>query len=66
MIGYAPLVDIPDDMITASPVTTTPSRRHQKKENDSDDSECNYLVMFFILGMVALAMTDMMSGSARK
>ena len=52
MIGYAPLVDIVDDMITMSSTEKSPQRRLERfkeTKDDSDDSECNYLVMFFII-----------------
>jgi hypothetical protein len=61
MIGYSP-IDFDDDP-TPSPI--------QKNENDGvyknkqhspaiieDTTECNYVVMFFIVGVIALAAMD--------
>lgn len=55
MIGYCPLEDV------------TPQVKPQRvlnveapKSVNKDDSECNYLVMFFVVGVLFLAITDNM------
>ena len=55
MIGFAPLEDEP--RIQRREVTTT-KRMTPKTPLSDEDTECNYLVMFFILGVVVLAATD--------
>ena len=68
MIGYCPLDD--------SEALVAPARQQQqqrasppekKKFNflQGEDTECNYLVMFFILGVLVLAATDTVSRSRR-
>ena len=54
-IGYAPLdpVDRPAPYV---PVRTNPI---QKKFMDT--TECNYLVMFFVIGVLGLAVKDMLA-----
>jgi len=55
MIGYALLDDVippPPPQEVISPVVT---RRRNKK---TEDTECNYLILFFIAGVFALAVSD--------
>tara|TARA_Y100000356_G_C11109986_1_gene209075 strand:+ start:107 stop:325 length:219 start_codon:yes stop_codon:yes gene_type:complete len=68
MIGYAPFE--PDDPVEVVPAP----RKREVVSNDfvnggnnrkihhqrvmRDDTECNYLVMFFIVGVIALAAMD--------
>jgi hypothetical protein len=54
MIGYALLDDVipPPPIQAISPVVT---RRRKKK---TEDTECNYLILFFIAGVFALAVSD--------
>lgn len=52
MIGYCPL----DSDFGAPPKVY--KRPQPKKKVNKDDTECNYLVMFFVLGVFALAVSD--------
>ena len=52
MIGFAPLDDEPRIQ------RTTAKRLAPKTPLSNEDTECNYLVMFFILGVFVLAATD--------
>ena len=56
MIGYAPL-DPVDEPARAPPVAPPQPRPAQQQGNVS---ECNYLVMFFIVGVLGLALKDML------
>jgi hypothetical protein len=73
MISYCPLDEI-DTAIRPVPPPPSPSLPQQqrkiplpppKKEAagflDGEDTECNYLVLFFILGVLILACSDSMS-----
>ena len=55
MIGFALLDDEP--RIQRREVTTT-KRLAPRTPLSNEDTECNYLVMFFILGVFVLAATD--------
>ena len=59
MIGFAPLDDEP--RIQRREVTTV-KRLAPKTPLSNEDTECNYLVMFFILGVFVLAATDSVGG----
>ena len=59
MIGFAPLDDEP--RIQRREVTTA-KRLAPKTPLSNEDTECNYLVMFFILGVFVLAATDSVGG----
>ncbi len=52
MIGYCPL-----DNDFGEPPKVYKRPQSIKKVN-KDDTECNYLVMFFVLGVFALAVSD--------
>ncbi len=55
MIGYAPLEEM------GPPPTPQPSPKpivQRKAPLSNEDTECNYLVMFFIVGVFVLAATD--------
>ena len=52
MIGYCPIEE---------PITPPAQRRvsvPQKKPMTAEDTECNYVVMFFIVGVLTLALMD--------
>lgn len=52
MIGYCPLEEEP----VAIP---RPTRKVvSKKPSTAEDTECNYVVMFFIVGVLTLALMD--------
>lgn len=56
MISYCPLdEDTPIRQIVKPKVPTKPV------EPQNEDTECNYLVMFFILGVLVLSITDNIS-----
>ena len=53
MIGYCPIEE--------EPVAPPGQRRvavPQKKPTTVEDTECNYVVMFFIVGVLTLALMD--------
>ncbi len=55
MIGYAPL----DEVAPLPPQAPIRKPVVQKKTPlSNEDTECNYLVMFFIVGVFVLAATD--------
>ena len=53
MIGYCPL----DEETPIRQVIRRPPQQQIPKEG-TEDTECNYLVMFFILGVIVLSITD--------
>jgi hypothetical protein len=56
MIGWAPL-DEPE------PIKSPPLGKPSFKKNSMNiaETECNYLVLFFIVGVLGLALKDMMN-----
>jgi hypothetical protein len=58
MIGFAPLEDEP--RIQRRGNVMKPKASIQRPLSN-EDTECNYLVMFFILGVFVLAATDSVS-----
>ena len=72
MIGYSP---IDEEVVQAqfqahqrrqvAPLVSSSGGGPEKKNSfgflQGEDTECNYLVMFFILGVLALAATDSVS-----
>jgi hypothetical protein len=54
MIGYCPLEDITPQ------VKTQPIVVENTQKVNKEDTECNYLVMFFIVGVLFMAVTDNM------
>ena len=60
MIGFAPLDDEPRiQRREVMPITR--KAVGPKTPLNNEDTECNYLVMFFILGVFVLAATDSVS-----
>ena len=53
MIGYAPLEPLEAPAIFKKPVAQL------KPSKFEDTTECNYLVMFFVVGVLGLALKDM-------
>lgn len=49
MISYCPIEEDP-------PIYKQQS--YVQNETNDDDTECNYLVLFFIIGVISLAITD--------
>jgi hypothetical protein len=56
MISYCPLDEEP-------PIRQIirPQPQKQIKKPSEEDTECNYLVMFFVLGVIVLSITDNIS-----
>lgn len=57
MISYCPIDEEPPPI---KQIIRPPSAQPIKKVSD-EDTECNYLVMFFVLGVVVLSITDNIS-----
>lgn len=57
MIGYCPLEEEPPVQHPKRVVRMKPT---QKVTPRLEECECNYLVMFFIVGVLILAVTDSM------
>ena len=64
MIGYCPLDEEPIERpswrqeVSAPPPPRVVRRRQRTSFLGEDDTECNYVVMFFIAGAIALAIMD--------
>ena len=54
MLGYCPLED---DVAPSVPIKP---RVVEVPKLNKEDTECNYLVMFFVIGVLFLAVTDNM------
>ena len=56
MISYCPLEE-------ETPIRQIirPQPPKQIKKDSEEDTECNYLVMFFVLGVIVLSITDNIS-----
>jgi hypothetical protein len=54
MLGYCPL---DDDVVPSVPIKTSVI---EGPRLNKEDTECNYLVMFFVIGVLFLAVTDNM------
>jgi hypothetical protein len=59
-IGYAPLEPL-DSPAPFRPRGRSPQSQQQLFPNFMDTTECNYLVMFFVIGVLGLAIRDMTS-----
>ena len=64
MIGYCPLDEDPIERPQRQEVVAKPQVTKRKKRNilGEDDTKCNYVVMFFIEGVIALAIMDSLPG----
>jgi hypothetical protein len=56
MIGCCPLEDLEPHVRQEQPVVT--KKAEVKPEAGLEESECNYVVMAFIVGVVLLAVSD--------
>jgi hypothetical protein len=56
MIGFCPLDDQPE--VIPRPQTTRAVPRVIAKPIGKEATECNYLILFFILGVLALSVSD--------
>jgi hypothetical protein len=54
MISYCPL----DEETPLRQVVRRPPPPKQQPVENTEDTECNYLVMFFVLGVIVLSITD--------
>jgi hypothetical protein len=59
MIGYCPLDEDPIERPRPSREVSVPVQEKQKiSTGRGEDTECNYVVLFFIAGVIALAIMD--------
>jgi len=60
MIGYCPLDDDPIERPRPSQKVPVPVPVQERRESPTgrEDTECNYVVLFFIAGVIALAIMD--------
>jgi hypothetical protein len=59
MIGYCPLEDLEPPVRQQQPVVTT-KIEEEKPMVGLEETECNYVVMAFIVGVLFLAVSDSM------
>ena len=60
MIGWAPL----EPINTPAPIklpTVSPNKKQKSFFDGTTETECNYLVFFFIVGVLGLAVKDMLN-----
>jgi len=58
MIGYCPLDEDYDRVPLPPPARIRIPPQEQGGLLEGEDTECNYLVLFFILGVMILAVSD--------
>ena len=58
MIGYCPLDDDPIERPRPSQKVSVPVQERRESPTGGEDTECNYVVLFFIAGVIALAIMD--------
>ena len=58
MIGYCPLDDDPIERPRPSQKVPVPVQELRESPTGGEDTECNYVVLFFIAGVIALAIMD--------
>ena len=61
MIGYCPLDEDPIERPRPSREVSVSVPVQEKRKNSTgrgEDTECNYVVLFFIAGVIALAIMD--------
>jgi hypothetical protein len=58
MIGYCPLEELEPPVKQRAPVPVVENGTEIKKENGLEETECNYVVMAFIVGVLFLAVSD--------
>ena len=59
MIGYCPLDEDPIERPRPSREVSVPVQEKSKiSTGRGEDTECNYVVLFFIAGVIALAIMD--------
>lgn len=56
MIGYAPFES--EELAPRRPVAKKPSVKRLKNSGGLEETECNYVVLFFIAGVLCLAVMD--------
>jgi|MDTD01.2.fsa_nt_gb hypothetical protein len=57
MVSYCPL-DIEEDQPERLPPKRVPPPKPQVSAARREETECNFVVMFFIVGSIALALSD--------
>lgn len=57
-LSYAPFGDFDDDPGVPRPPVFDPLRLTKIQPGQADATECNYLVMFFVIGVFAIALVD--------
>ena len=58
MIGYCPLEELEPPVKQQAPAAAVEKGTETKKENGLEETECNYVVMAFIVGVLFLAVSD--------
>jgi hypothetical protein len=58
MIGYCPLDEDPIERPRPSQQVSVPVQEKIKISTGREDTECNYVVLFFIAGVITLAIMD--------
>ena len=58
MIGYCPLDEDPIERPRPSREVLVPNQEKHKPSARGEDTECNYVVLFFIAGVITLAIMD--------
>ena len=58
MIGYCPLDDDPIERPRPSQKVPVTVQERRESPTGGEDTECNYVVLFFIAGVIALAIMD--------
>ena len=58
MIGYCPLDEDPIERPRPSREVSVPIQEKRKPSTRGEDTECNYVVLFFIAGVITLAIMD--------
>lgn len=61
MISYAPI----DEPIVRVPPRMMAKPQIKKHPTIMDESECNYIVMFFIVGVILLSIADLIKSGSR-
>ena len=57
MIAYCPL-DFDEKNTPRPPSYKQPQRVIHNRQNITENTECNYIVMFFVIGVFILAVSD--------
>ena len=58
MIGYCPLEELEPPVKQQPQVAAVQTKTEAKPNNGLEETECNYVVMAFIVGVIFLAVSD--------